>query len=370
MAPPPRTIRALIRKDSEREGSVAARDIRRGVGVTIALAAGLVTSVAAFAAHTQFFAPFTSGSDIYTSFTSDSGNAGPLGLLDDGTHFFVADNANGTLYRFASGMTGNAGSPQASAHDGLGMGLAFTNGGYYGLSRGGPVPAGLYRFNPTTLALTTSTPLVSIPGTLDDLTRDPVTGDLYASSTSGIYHISGLGGAHPTRSTFVTGDFDGMIFSPDGNVLYAASRGGSTAGHVVGFTRGGSPNGFDVNENGEGPDGITVAPPATKVNGVDVSNNVFVNENDGQVDRIDVNHGNAVTTVASGGTRGDFTTVGSDGCLYVTQTTTVEKLRPCFFEPTVNIPETPLVVGLPVAALIGLLGWGASRRRRGSPTRR
>jgi uncharacterized repeat protein (TIGR01451 family) len=42
--------------------------------------------------------------------------------------------------------------------------------------------------------------------------------------------------------------------------------------------------------------------------------------------------------VASGGTRGDFATVGPDGCFYVTQTDRVVKLAPCFFQsPTADL---------------------------------
>jgi len=38
-----------------------------------------------------------------------------------------------------------------------------------------------------------------------------------------------------------------------------------------------------------------------------------------------------VSIVASGGSRGDFVTVGPDGCFYATQTDRIVKLDPCFF---------------------------------------
>lgn len=69
---------------------------------------------------------------------------------------------------------------------------------------------------------------------------------------------------------------------------------------------------------------------------IDVSNNVFVNCNDGVLLQIDVNHANAVSVVASGGSRGDFATVGPDNCLYVTQTDRIEKMTPCFFQASNN----------------------------------
>src|SRR5205823_5935261 len=53
---------------------------------------------------------------------------------------------------------------------------------------------------------------------------------------------------------------------------------------------------------------------------------------------VDTNNGNAVSVVASSGTRGDFATVGPDGCFYVTQTDAVVKLAPCFFQsPTADL---------------------------------
>jgi len=345
---------------------MAVRGVRCSSALLVALGALIGTAVVASAAHTSFFPPFTSGVDVYTAFPMNSSQGtGPIGMIDDGTHFFVTDVFNATLYRFASGAAGSAASPQASAANGLQVGLAFTQGGYYGLSRGGhAIPAGLYQFNPGTLAVMSTTPIVAPAGQLNALARDPVTGDLYISSTSGIFHVTGLGST-PSATTFASGTFDGLDFSPDGSVLYAASHKGTN--HVVGFTRTGASSGFDVDFSSIVPDGIVVAPPNTIVNGVDVSKNVFVNGNSGEVDRIDVNHGNAVSTVATGGTRGDFATVGADGCLYVTQSTTVERLSPCFFQPATVIPESPLAALLPAGAGLAVIGAavaGTVRRRR------
>jgi uncharacterized repeat protein (TIGR01451 family) len=86
---------------------------------------------------------------------------------------------------------------------------------------------------------------------------------------------------------------------------------------------------------GRGIDGMAIA-QSTAPGGV--ANNVFVNDNDGTIVRINTNSGNAVSVVASGGSRGDFATVGPDGCFYVTQTDRVVKLAPCFFQsPTADL---------------------------------
>ena len=82
----------------------------------------------------------------------------------------------------------------------------------------------------------------------------------------------------------------------------------------------------------------------TILSGIDVSNNVFVNNHDGTLVRIDVNNGNAVSVVASGGSRGDYVTVGPDNCLYVTQSDRIEKMSPCFFQVSIS-NKCPLTQG-------------------------
>ena len=87
-------------------------------------------------------------------------------------------------------------------------------------------------------------------------------------------------------------------------------------------------------QHGHGPDGIAVVRGGLDVGGLDLSNNLFVNGNDGTVLRIDTNHGNGVTVVAGGGLRGDFITVGADGCFYATQANKLDRLEPCVFAPS------------------------------------
>jgi hypothetical protein len=83
-----------------------------------------------------------------------------------------------------------------------------------------------------------------------------------------------------------------------------------------------------------GPDGISLVAANVVAGGIDLSNNVFINNNDGTLLRVDTNSQNAVSIVAGGGSRGDFSTVGPDGCLYATQSDRIEKFAPCFFLPT------------------------------------
>jgi hypothetical protein len=309
----------------------------------------LLFAGSASAAHTVFppGSPFTGGTDVITDFpTCFGGTIGPVGLLNDGAHFFADDfcthtndpTQNSTTYRFpVSG--GSALSPQASAPNGLTHGITVDGGVYYGIADGGDsfLSAGLYRLDPSSLAVTG--PIATIPSTSNPplgLTRDPLTGDLYVSSNSGIFRVQNPSGT-PIVTTFVSGGFyDGIAFTSDGSRLYAARPGDQ---HVLGFDRSGNVV-LDVNDSPHGPDGIAVAEANRFVGSIDVSNNVFVNANDGTIERIDVNNGNALTVAAAGGSRGDFATVGPDDCLYVTQSSTIEKLSPCFFQPTTPAPAT------------------------------
>src|SRR5207244_1265600 len=87
-------------------------------------------------------------------------------------------------------------------------------------------------------------------------------------------------------------------FTSDGQALWAADR---THGGAAKLDRSGTVL-TEVPINA-GVDGIAVA--LGTASGC-VANNVFVNDNNGKIYRIDTNNGNALSVVAKGGTRGDF----------------------------------------------------------------
>jgi hypothetical protein len=96
--------------------------------------------------------------------------------------------------------------------------------------------------------------------------------------------------------TNLGGFCDGIAFTADGSRFYCAS-----GNFVFGFTGTSFLQGFPV-DTGHPADGIAVALNNTTLSGINVSNNVFVNNNDGTLVRIDVNNNNAISVVASGGT--------------------------------------------------------------------
>ena len=289
---------------------------------------------------TGFSAPLTGAHDFAVNFPTQpffGTFIGPIGLLDDGTSFFVADYSNGKVYKFP--VSGGDATAVTSAPVGLEDMILF-NGIYWAtVTRTSEVVT----FDPNTLTLGTTA--IPIPCTTLGLSGDPVNGNLLVSTTCGIYKVKNPTSAAPSvrRFSAIKDGFDGSAFSSDGQTLWAAD---DTNKEVIQFDRRGKI--LAVIPDAHGPDGMVFALPDTNLGGIDISNNVFVNNNDGTIIRIDTNNGNASSVVATGGTRGDFATVGSDGCFYATQSDRVERVEPCFFvamaptttTTTTTIPDT------------------------------
>jgi len=302
-------------------------------------------------AFTSFQPPLVGSIDFVTgapSCTISSGRAGPVGLVLDSSHFFTTDYCTHTTYRFSLGG-GDFSSPEASADNGLTHGLAVSGGHYYGLAGGNSnIAQGLYSFDPVTLAVVGpmiapfADPLALV---VDPVSPDPTNPDLFVSTSSGVFRVHNPSSA-PMVTPFASGNFDGLYFTSDGSRLYVAEV---SLQHISGFDRSGVQV-LDADLSGHGPDGVAVAKNNAVIAGIDVSNNIFVNCNDGTIERIDVNRGNAVSAVAIGGSRGDFVTVGEDNCLYATQSNKIARLTPCFFEPPTRLCAPVPVIGCQASA--------------------
>jgi hypothetical protein len=239
---------------------------------------------------------------------------------------FITDFCNtGTLYRFAS-TGGTTSMAEASSSNGLDLGLATSGGGYFGAvdHNNGPLTAGLFRFDPNTLAV--GAQIFNDGNGVRDIAVDPITGDLYFSVIGvGIYHMAAPNSATPASVEFASGDFDGLAFTSDGSTLYAANFGNK---HFNAFNRAGTLT-LDV-DPGHPVDGMTI----------DRNGNVYANANDGTVVQLNPTT-KATSVVASGGNRGDLARVGPDGCMYATQTDRVSQLQPCFFNPSPTPTPSP-----------------------------
>lgn len=304
-----------------------------------ALVVGLVmvltgTSAVAATDFTKFAAPLTGATAFAVNFPSKPftpGPVGPVGMIDDGTNYFVSDFADGLLYRFP--VTGGDATTVPTALDHL-HGLAVVNGVYYGTSTASKA---VVSFDPGTLALTQTH--IPIPCAGLGLVGDPQTGNILVDTTCGIDLIQNPTSGTPTVTKFSGSkdELDGIALSPDGLQIWVADE---TTRQVLVLDR--SANLLTAVPDPQGPDGMVFATDHTTLGGVDVSNNVFVNNQNGTIIRIDTNDNFQVSVVASGGTRGDYAIAGPDGCFYVTQSTQVEKVAPCFFVETgVTTTTTP-----------------------------
>jgi hypothetical protein len=232
---------------------------------------------------------------------------GPIGvaLPNDGT--VLATDANGLVYQFpshADGQVANA----ATAYYGYANAAALAQTGsaiYMGQVANGRV----VEINP-------DGSLKRVVATIPDTTGiavNPANGHLFVSDLiNTIWDVDPTPGA-PPPTAFAHGAFDGL--ATDGITLYGASL---FTGSVIGFniSNPSLPVAYAVDAN---PDGIALGTGS-------LAGNLFVNTNYGNVWEVNVTT-HATTLIASGGSRGDFVTVDSDGTLLLTQSNSLERLH-------------------------------------------
>lgn len=150
---------------------------------------------------------------------------------------------------------------------------------------------------------------------------DPLSGDLFvdqSGAASNIYRVSPTSGSVTVYATVPLAD--GLAFGPDGT-LYAASIG---LGGVVAISGTNSP------PPTPGTWKFIAAVPFIDGMAVSAAPNtpfLYGNRNDGIITKIDLTtNPPTLTNIVTGGSRGDFAAVGSDGCLYATQTNSVERV--------------------------------------------
>ena len=204
------------------------------------------------------------------------------------------------------------------------------------------------------------------------IATDPVSGDLFVTTQDcaggtvpyTVVRITDPSSAAPTVTGYANGcspavtgvcSLDGITFGPDGTIYVAGVAGAegtvySVPGSLVPNTTGQPWVGTAVAtvENAQNQpadiDGIAVGvDPAHPT----VATSLIVNRNDGTISDVDLVGGSlAQSTVYSGGSRGDFTTVGPDGCLYATQTDSIIRVTnadgTCGLAPTTALPELTL----------------------------
>jgi PKD repeat protein len=277
--------------------------------------------------------------------TCIQGQFGPIGVAFDATgRLYVGLYSEGLIYRF--GPSGGVASPATQLNTVPLVGitaLAFTaDGRLYADRANGQV----LELNPDTGAVlrTVAEGLSPLP---HGLAVDPFSGDLFVAS-DGVLGITDFASHPGTVTRFADVGVDGLTFGPDGT-LWGAGGGpvfrieGTNAAHPGAVTRV-----ADVPSS----DGIAVG--TTDGTHADF---LAVNRNDGVITEVALGTEPPVlSSILTGGSRGDFIAVGPDGCLYATQSQTILKITradgSCPFAPTGVVPR----IALAPPSQTGLLG--------------
>ena len=272
-------------------------------------------------------APGVVASDVATGFPNEGG-IGPVGItLDAVGRLYVADG--GTVYRFGpgGGAAGPATRLNARPIEGRLTGLAFgRDGRLYAARRTGARSGSVLELDQGSGAVL-RTVAAGLPCPTG-LAADPRSGDLFVSTAdcaAGVLRLAG-----PTRraagvTSYVSGiAADGVTFDRDGTlyVAHAPDAVGATVSEVAGTTSA-RPGRRRPLAAIPGADGTALGTPATAAGTPPF---LVVNRHDGTITRVELTGARRMTDLVTGGTRGDLSAVGPDGCLYATQTDTIIKV--------------------------------------------
>ena len=302
------------------------------------LVAASASQLSVTQAQARSVAPgFAVDESFATGFMPDNG-IGPVGVAADGSDIWVGDYAAGELYRFGpnGGLANQSTRVTANPIRARLAGLTFGRDGrlYAALQDTGKVVE-LSKADGRVLR-TVADGLPNATG----LATDPLTGDLFVTqpgSAPGVKRIKNLSPGSVAVKTWYTNaappgqngnEVDGISFGRDG-AMYLSS---STQIFRVEGANKASPARTSAVASVQNGDGIAVA--AGKI--ASQPPYLLANRTDGTITKIDLTDAppHKQTDIVTGGSRGDFATVGNDGCLYATQSDSVIKLtEPCDLEP-------------------------------------
>jgi hypothetical protein len=274
-------------------------------------------------------------SDYATAFPeSPVNNWGPIGIaFDTSDNMYVADTADGNVYRFQpGGGTASADTRLTpSPIPGKITGLAVSASGSVYVAR--YFAGDVVQLDPGTGQVLRT--VASVP-CATGLAIDPASGDLFVSENgcgSAIFRVSRFASGTGTVSVYTHAPgVDGMAFDNVSGDLYAESD-----AHVLRIdgTRSLTPGHIDSIAKVPGADGLAFGAHASGMPPY-----LVANRNDGTVTRVAFGLGliPSTTDIFSGGSRGDFAAVDSNGCLYITQSSSIVKIgrggQACGLEPS------------------------------------
>lgn len=268
---------------------------------------------------------------------------GPIGMTFDASgNLYVADRDSDTLYKFGpDGGTASTATQVNKAPMGGPTGLTFSRDGrrlyatrYYN--------ADVVELSPTdgSVIRTVAGGQCNTLGGPLAIGVDPLSGDLLVTN-SGFFdfchfiaRVSNYANGPSTVTTYATpGSSDGLTIAPDGT-LYSETDGCATK--IAGTNR-------------PRPPAVTTLACVKTMDGIALATSndpskppfLVTNDNDGTMTKVDLTAPYTQTVILRGGTRGDFVTVGPDGCLYATQSSTILKVTnadgSCSFVPFNNL---------------------------------
>ena len=274
-------------------------------------------------------APGYSVTSYATGFVQNGACEGPVGLaLSAAGELYVGSFATGGLYHFHGGggtaqpATSITPTPSPLAGDRL-SGLAFSKDGQH-LYAALQASSELVELDPGTGAVLRLVAYLTNP---TGVAVDPISGDVFVSEAGSvgfdavIERVANPQAATPVVTDYVTNFYyaDGITFAPDGT-LYAAAGG---AIYRIAGTNVATPGAPVKIAAIPQADGIAVETgPANSQ-----ATALFVNDNAGNMTKVDLTQTPAaLSTVFTGGSRGDFVAVDANGCAYVTQSDQVLRL--------------------------------------------
>jgi len=280
----------------------------------LSVVSSVLVSVPVFAAPPAAAAPgfvvgvFGSG---FATGAVGSETIGPQGVAVDGDGtVFVADAASSGIFKLPSTGGSATGSPWASGLTGVAGVTLSRSGRLYVTSRTSGEIIEVSRTNGSRVRTVTSGLASPVA-----LAIDPLSGDLFVATGTGVTRLGSFEAATPLPSTYRAGAAAALAFSPDGRLFTVGSAG---AVSEVSGTSGPQPATSRTVASIAGANGVAVFAPKR---GQAVSA-LAVNRHDGQLTSVAIDTG-AQSPIFTGGTRGDQVAVNAAGCLLVTQTDSI-----------------------------------------------